>query len=96
MASALASLMTDRPIKPRVAMTGEISLRGNVLPIGGLKEKLLGAYRAGMKMVILPKQNQKDTQDIPSELTKNLKLVFVESIEQVFEIALERPKRPAK
>jgi ATP-dependent Lon protease len=92
MASALASLMTDRPIKPRVAMTGEISLRGNVLPIGGLKEKLLGAYRAGMKMVILPKQNQKDTQDIPSELTKNLKLVFVESIEQVFEIALERPK----
>ncbi len=93
MATALASLMTRRAVKPRIAMTGEITLRGNVLPIGGLKEKLLGAYRAGIKTVIVPESNRKDTQDIPKELVDNLELMFVKTIDQVFEIALEKKKR---
>jgi len=84
MATAIASLMTGRPVKPRIAMTGEITLRGNILPIGGLKEKLLGAYRVGMNVVILPEQNRKDTTEIPDELKKKLTLKFVENIEQVF------------
>jgi len=88
MATAIASLMTGKPIKPKIAMTGEITLRGNVLPIGGLKEKLLAAYRAGMKTVILPEQNRKDTQEIPDELVRNLKLEFVENAEEVLKIAL--------
>ncbi|MBU1318200.1 MAG: endopeptidase La [candidate division Zixibacteria bacterium] len=90
MATAIASLMCNRPVKPRIAMTGEITLRGNVLPIGGLKEKLLGAYAAGMTTVILPQKNRKDTQEIPEELMKNLKLEFVDNIQQVFELALEK------
>jgi ATP-dependent Lon protease len=93
MATALASLMTGRAVKPKIAMTGEITLRGNVLPIGGLKEKLLGAYRAGIKTVIVPETNRKDTQDIPKELVDNLDLMFVETIDQVFEIALEKRRR---
>lgn len=74
-------------------MTGEITLRGNVLPIGGLKEKLLGAYGAGMTTVILPEKNRKDTQEIPEELMKNLKLEFVDNVEQVFALALEKEKK---
>jgi len=95
MATALASLMTGRAIKPRIAMTGEITLRGNVLPIGGLKEKLLGAYRAGIKTVVVPESNRKDTQDIPKELVDNLDILFVETIDQVFEIALEKRRKKA-
>jgi ATP-dependent Lon protease len=93
MATAIASLMTGRPVRPRIAMTGEITLRGNVLPIGGLKEKLLGAYRVGMKIVILPEQNRKDTVEIPDELKNKLTLKFVENTEQVFDIALEPAKK---
>ncbi len=93
MATALASLMTCRAVKPKIAMTGEITLRGSVLPIGGLKEKLLGAYRAGIKTVIVPESNSKDTQDLPKELVDNLNIVFVKTIDQVFDIALEKKKR---
>lgn len=96
MATAIASLMTGRPVRPRIAMTGEITLRGNVLPIGGLKEKLLGAYRVGMKVVILPEHNRKDTAEIPDELKKKLTLKFAENMEQVFDIALEPAKKKTR
>ena len=95
-ATAIASLMTGRPVKPMMAMTGEITLRGNVLPIGGLKEKLLAAYRSGIRTVILPRQNYKDTVEIPDEIRKKLTLEFVDSIEQVFAIALGPGKRKAR
>jgi ATP-dependent Lon protease len=92
MAVALASLATCRPVKSKLAMTGEITLRGQVLPIGGLKEKLLAAYRYGIKTVILPKDNKKDLVDIPPELKKGLKFKFVEEAYDVIKFALE-PKR---
>jgi ATP-dependent Lon protease len=76
MVVALASLLTGRPVKPCLAMTGEITLRGQILPIGGLKEKLLAAYRAGVKTVILPGENRKDTVDLPLEIKKSIKLKF--------------------
>ncbi len=89
MAVALASLATCRPVKDRLAMTGEITLRGQILPIGGLKEKLLAAYRYGIKTVILPEDNRKDLIDIPPELTKGLKFKFVEDAYEVIKFALE-------
>ncbi len=92
MAVAIASLLTDRPLKPRLALTGEITLRGNVLPIGGLKAKLLAAYRAGMKTVILPERNEKDIEEVPAELKDNLDLKFVKTVDEVFELAIEKPK----
>ena len=73
-----------------VAMTGEITLRGRVLPIGGLKSKILAAHLAGAKMVILPRKNEKDLRDIPEEIRKSMKLVLVDSMEQVLETALRR------
>jgi len=94
MAVAIASLLTDRPPKPRLAMTGEITLRGNVLPIGGLKAKLLAAYRAGMKTVILPERNEKDVDEIPDELKENLELKFVKTVDEVLDAAFE--KKPVK
>jgi ATP-dependent Lon protease len=90
MATALASLLTGRPVKPYTAMTGEITLRGDVLPIGGLKEKLLAAYRAGIKRVILPEENRKDLVEIPPEIKKNIKIIFVKNVGQVLENALEK------
>lgn len=93
-ATALASLLSGRPVKPRLAMTGELTLRGQVLPIGGLKEKLLAAYRAGIKTVILPKDNKKDLAEIPAEISTAVKFVFVESVAQVLKAALdEKPQR---
>nr|MBN2276890.1 endopeptidase La [candidate division Zixibacteria bacterium] len=89
MATALASLMSGRPVKPRLAMTGEITLRGRVMPIGGLKEKLLAAYRAGIKTVILPKENKKDMTEIPPEIRKGVKFKFVENAGEVIRLALE-------
>jgi ATP-dependent Lon protease len=71
-------------------MTGEITLRGDVLPIGGLKEKLLAAYRAGIKRVILPEENRKDLVEIPPEIKKNIKIIFVKNVGQVLENALEK------
>src|SRR5204863_2525192 len=89
MFTALASLFLNRSVRSDVAMTGEITLRGLVLPIGGLKEKTLAAKRAGIKQVIVPKRNEKDLPDIPDEVKSTLKFHFVENTDQVMEIALE-------
>jgi ATP-dependent Lon protease len=88
MAIALASSLTGRPVKRDVAMTGEITLRGKVLPIGGLKEKVIAAHRAGIKTVIIPKENEKDLYEIPANVKKKLQFVFVEHMDEVLKEAL--------
>ena len=88
MATCLLSTILNKPIKPHLAMTGELTLSGKVLAIGGLKEKLLAAIRSGMKEVIVPKQNQKNMEDMPSSVKEKLDIHFVEDISQVFDIAL--------
>jgi len=93
MATALASLLSGRPVKPLIAMTGEITLRGEVLPIGGLKEKLLAAYRAGIKYVILPMENKKDLLEIPSEIKRGVGFKCASNVGEALEFALE--KKPA-
>jgi ATP-dependent Lon protease len=89
MFTALASLFSNTPVRPDVAMTGEITLRGLVLPIGGLKEKSLGAMRAGVSTVIIPKLNEKDLVDVPEEAKQKLKFIAVENVDEVLNIALE-------
>jgi ATP-dependent Lon protease len=88
MSTALVSAMSGRPVRKDVAMTGEITLRGRVLPIGGLKEKVLGAHRAGIKHIILPKDNEADIEDIPEEVRKLLTFHPVNTLDEVFSIAL--------
>jgi len=88
MASALASALTGRQVHKDVAMTGEITLRGNVLPIGGLKEKVIAAHRAGIKTVIIPKENEKDLVEIPNNVKKKIRFVFVEHMDEVLKEAL--------
>jgi len=88
MALALASLMTGRAVRADVAMTGEITLRGKVLPVGGIKEKMLGAHRAGIRTVILPRHNERDLEDLPPELRKEMRFVLVNEIQEVFDEAL--------
>jgi ATP-dependent Lon protease len=88
MATALISALIERPVHRDVAMTGEITLRGRVLPIGGLREKILAAHRAGLKTVLLPKQNQKDMVEIPKRVKRDLKFVFVDRMEEVLPVAL--------
>jgi ATP-dependent Lon protease len=88
MATALASLLTRRPVKGNVAMTGEITLRGQVLPVGGIKEKSLAAHRIGIDTIILPMRNEKDLDDVPEEIRKELDFVLVERVDEVFEAAL--------
>ncbi|HPF72198.1 MAG: endopeptidase La [Lysobacteraceae bacterium] len=94
MCTALVSALTQVPVKADVAMTGEITLRGRVLPIGGLKEKLLAALRGGIRTVIIPEENEKDLADIPKNVTQGLKIIPVRWIDQVLDIALERPLHP--
>ena len=89
MATALISLMTDTPVRADVAMTGEVTLQGRVLPIGGIKEKALAALQHGIKTVIVPFQNQKDVSDIPEEFKKQLNFIFVEHLDEVLALALE-------
>ncbi|MBI3761217.1 MAG: endopeptidase La, partial [Chloroflexi bacterium] len=93
MATALASLFSGRPVRPDVGMTGEITLRGQVLPIGGVKEKVLAAHRAGLKTVILPRRNEKDLDDVPDEVRKEISFVFADRVDQVIAEALA-PARP--
>lgn len=96
MATSLVSLITGRKVNPQVGMTGEITLRGQVLPIGGVKEKVLAAHRNGLGTVILPDQNQKDLDDVPGEIRKSMKFVFAESVDGVIAAALEKPKEKKK
>jgi ATP-dependent Lon protease len=91
MVTALVSTLTKNPVHANVAMTGEITLRGRVLPIGGLKEKLLAALRGGITTVIIPEENRKDLADIPANVTEGLKIVPVRWIDEVLDLALERP-----
>jgi ATP-dependent Lon protease len=91
MTTALVSVFTGIPVRADVAMTGEITLRGEVLPIGGLKEKLLAAHRGGIKTVLIPEQNVKDLAEIPDNVKNKLEIVPVRWIDKVLEVALERP-----
>ena len=85
---ALASLFTDQPVRSQVAMTGEISLRGLVLPVGGIKEKVLAALAAGIKTVMLPARNRKDLEDVPVQAKAQLEFVFLDDVEQALQCAL--------
>jgi ATP-dependent Lon protease len=96
MATAMISLFTGRPVKKSVAMTGEITLRGNVLPIGGLKEKVLAARRAKIKTVIIPALNTKDLDELPKDLAGDLKIIPVEEVKEVLQVALCEPANSAK
>jgi ATP-dependent Lon protease len=89
MATAIISVLLDRPVRRNVAMTGEITLRGRVLPIGGVKEKVLGAHRAGITDVILPKANLLDLDDVPAETQRALRFHFVDHLDEVLAVALE-------
>jgi ATP-dependent Lon protease len=86
--TALASLATRRPVRSDVAMTGEITLRGKVLPVGGIKEKVLAAHRAGIRSVILPRRNERDLDDVPEELRRQISFVFVDDALEVIQHAL--------
>jgi len=100
MATALVSLLTARPVRKDVAMTGEITLRGQVLPVGGIKEKVLAANRAGLKTVILPKRNENDLDDVPEAVREKLQFIFAEKVDDVIRAALVpvsdsgRPEEP--
>jgi len=94
MATAIVSALTGIPVRKDVAMTGEITLRGRVLPIGGLKSKILAAHLSGAGMVILPRKNEKDLIDVPEEIRKQVKLVLVDTMDQVLEAALRRRPQP--
>jgi ATP-dependent Lon protease len=105
MATALSSLLTGRKVRPDLAMTGEITLRGSVLPVGGIKEKVLAAHRAGLKTIILPKRNEPDLDDLPQEVRDSLEFVLVDRVQQVLDSALmpqekaekaHKPKRAAR
>jgi ATP-dependent Lon protease len=94
MCTAMVSVITGIPVRSDVAMTGEITLRGQVLPIGGLKEKLLAAHRGGIKRVIIPEANEKDLREIPENVKENIEIRAVKWMDEVLELALERTPQP--
>ncbi|HES77221.1 MAG TPA: endopeptidase La, partial [bacterium] len=94
MCTALVSSLTGIPVRADVAMTGEITLRGEVMPIGGLKEKLLAAHRGGIRIVLIPEENRKDLVEIPQNVKDKLDIRPVKWIDQVLELALAEPPRP--
>ncbi|MCL5959678.1 MAG: endopeptidase La [Chloroflexi bacterium] len=96
MATALVSALSKHPVKKEVAMTGEITLRGKVLPVGGIKEKVLAAHRAGVDTVVLPRENDRDLEDIPSQVKQELRFVLVENIDEVLNEALSTQRREEK
>ncbi|SNB58841.1 ATP-dependent Lon protease [Thermoflexus hugenholtzii JAD2] len=94
--TALVSLLTDRPVRPDVGMTGEITLRGKVLPVGGIKEKALAAHRVGLRTVILPKRNEKDLEDVPEDVRQAMQFVLVETIDEALQVALQDRREGAR
>jgi ATP-dependent Lon protease len=88
MAAALISALSQRPLRHDLAMTGEITLRGRVLPIGGLKEKVVAAHRARLKTVLLPRRNQRDLVDVPRKIRRDMKLVLVDRMDEILSLAL--------
>jgi ATP-dependent Lon protease len=92
---ALVSLMSDRTVRHDTAMTGEISLRGLVLPVGGIKEKVVAAHRAGIKRVMLPARNRKDFEDIPEEARRELEFIWLERVDDAVTAGLEPKPQPA-
>ena len=88
MVMALTSLFTGRPVRSDVGMTGEVTLRGRVLPVGGIKMKVLAAHRAGLTTVILPQRNEKDLDDLPDDVRESMKFVLVDRIEEALRVAL--------
>jgi ATP-dependent Lon protease len=95
MAVALVSAMSGRPVRRDVAMTGEITLRGRVLPIGGVKEKVLGAHRAGIRTIVLPRQNEADLEDLPEDVRAALEFHPVSTLDEAFAVALHPRPEPA-
>jgi ATP-dependent Lon protease len=91
MTTALISLFSNAPVRPDIGMTGEITLRGQVLPVGGIKEKVLAAHRSGLRTVILPKRNEADLEDLSEEILQCLKFEFVDTIDEILGIAFEEP-----
>ena len=89
-ATALLSAFTGKKVRRNIAMTGEITLRGNVLPIGGLKEKSLAGFRLGVRKIIIPKRNLKDLEEIPTEISSKLEFIAVENVKEVFDVAIEK------
>ncbi|MEF9427578.1 MAG: endopeptidase La, partial [Candidatus Mariimomonas ferrooxydans] len=90
MATSIASVFTGKPVKKSSAMTGEVTLRGRVLPIGGLKEKTLAAKRMGIKKIIMPKRNEKDLEDIPKYIKKDMEFIVVDTMDEVLKYALKK------
>jgi ATP-dependent Lon protease len=90
MATSLISSLTEIPVRKDIAMTGEITLRGRVLPVGGLKEKILAAYQSGIKTIIIPRDNIKNLEDLPNHIKKRLKFIAVNNVDEVLKIALTR------
>jgi ATP-dependent Lon protease len=95
MVTALTSLLTDRPVKHTVGMTGEVTLQGRVLPIGGLKQKVLAAHAAGLTDVVLPERNRGDLDDVPEEVRETMSFHFAMTIDEVLDVALEPAPQPA-
>ena len=95
-ATALVSLVSGRKVKPHVGMTGEITLRGQVLRIGGVKEKVLAANRNGLKTVIMPKGNEQDLEDVPDEIKQSMKFLFADTVDDVLDFALEATQSSKK
>ena len=96
MVTSIVSSITSIPVRRDVAMTGEVTLTGQVLPIGGLKEKLLAAHRAGIKEVLLPKENEKDLVDMPKKIIDDVKITPVEYADQVIKIAMTKELKPTE
>ena len=91
MVTSIISAITEIPVNKNVAMTGEITLRGLVLPIGGLKEKLLAAHRAGIKKVLIPQENKKDLVEVPQTVVESMKIIPVKNVDEVLKVALTKP-----
>ena len=94
MVTSIVSAISNNPVRKDVAMTGEVTLTGQVLPIGGLKEKLLAAHRAGVKKVLIPKENEKDLVDVPKKVREDIKIIPVENADEVIKMALIKEPKP--